>query len=155
MAFDALTADPDTFIEEIMTARRELEDVLAGVTDNDLEEPGMTGHWSGRMTLVHIARWDETVALIVLRERNGILPGVDEFEDYEAWNDYWATVDEGIPLALAKARYETAHEAIVRTLRCLQPDEWTEYIRGWVNAASVDHYRHHAETTRRWKAARA
>jgi hypothetical protein len=155
MGFDVLTAHPDEFIEQIVRARRELDATFAGLTDDDLEEPGMTGVWSGRMTLVHIARWDETVGLIVLREQNGILPGVNEFDDYEAWNDYWASVDEGIPLAAARSRYETAHEAVVRTLQCLRPEEWTEYIRGWANAASLEHYLHHAETTRRWRAARS
>jgi hypothetical protein len=151
MPFDAMTAEPDVFLDEILASRRELETVFAGLDDADLEEPGMTGVWSGRMTLTHIARWDETAALIILRDRHGILPGVNEFDDFEAWNDYWAAVDADIPLHAARARYETAHEAIVRTLRCLKVEEWTPLVRGWVNAASLEHYRHHAETTRRWR----
>ena len=155
MPFDAMTADPAEFLDEIRTARAELEAEFAGLTDADLEEPGMTGVWNGRMTLVHMARWDETAAHMVLRDRHGILPDANEFDDYEAWNQYWAAVDANISLNDAKARYQVAHEAIVRTLRHLAPEEWTDGVRGWVREATLNHYRHHAATTRRWRSERS
>ena len=151
MAIDAMTADPATVLDEIVAARAELEAEFAGLTPDVLEEPGMTGVWNGRMTLVHIARWDETAAHMILRDRHGIVPDMNEFDDYEAWNDSWAAVDADIPLWDAKARFQTAHEAILRTLRHLAPEEWTETVRGWVREATMNHYRHHAETTRRWR----
>lgn len=150
--FDAMTAEPDGFLAEMATARGELAAAFDGLTDADMEEPGMTGVWSGRMTLVHIARWDETATQMVLRDKLGVLPGVKEFDDYEWWNDRWAEVDADIPLDMARARYESAHEAIVRTLRSLNDDQWTPLVRGWAREASINHYRHHAETIRRWKA---
>lgn len=151
MIFDAMTADPDAYIEELLAARQALDDALAGLTDDDLETPGMTGVWNGRMTLIHIARWDETTTQIITRERLGVLPGTNEFHDYEWWNARWAAIDAAIPLWAARARYETAHEAIVRTLRGFTVGEWTPLVRGWVREASLEHYRHHAETTRRWR----
>lgn len=155
MTFDAMTANPDVYLDELLASRRELVDVFDGLTEDDLEAPGMTGVWSGRLTLVHIARWDETTTQIITRDRLGVLPGVNEFDDYEWWNDRWAEIDADIPLAAARARYETAHEAIVRTLRGFTVEEWTPLVRGWVREASLEHYRHHAETTRRWRAGRA
>jgi hypothetical protein len=152
--FDAMTANPAEFLDEIRTARAELEAEFAGLTDAEMEEPGMTGVWNGRMTLVHVARWDETAAHMVLRDRHAILPEINEFDDYEAWNDYWAAVDADISLWDAKARSQTAHEAIVRTLGHLSVEEWTEAVRGWAREATVNHYRHHAETTRRWRRVR-
>lgn len=154
MPIDAMTADPTTFLDEIALARAELEAEFAGLTDADLEEPGMTGEWSGRMTLIHIARWNEVAAHMVLRDRHGLLPGVNEFDDYEAWNRYWAEVDADISLWDAKARFQVAHEDIIRTLRHLAPEEWTDVVRGWVREATLNHYRHHAETTRRWREGR-
>ena len=71
MSFDAMSAAPAGFLDEIRTARAELEAEFAGLTDAEMEEPGMTGVWNGRMTLVHIARWDETAAHMVLRDRHG------------------------------------------------------------------------------------
>ena len=155
MGFDEKTANPSAFIEELLAARKELQAEFAGLTDEALEEPGMTGVWSGRMTLVHIAHWDETATQAIIRDRLGVLPGVDEYEDYEWWNDRWAELDADIPLWAAKARYETAHEAIVRTLSCLGNEEWTPVVRGWAYAASLEHYRKHAETTRRWNTSRS
>lgn len=154
MPFDPMIAGPDVFLAELLAARRELDTALAGLTVDELEQPGMTGVWSGRMTLVHIARWDEATTQIIVRDRYGILPGVNEYDDYEAWNDRWAEIDADIPLDTARARYETAHEAIVRTLHGFQTDEWTPLVRGWVRVASLEHYLHHAETTRRWRTSR-
>lgn len=149
--FDALTATREEFLAEWKRSRAELDAALAGLSDAELELPGMTGVWSGRETLVHIARWDEVAAEMIVRERLGILPGVNEYDYYEWWNLRWAEIDASIPLEVAKARYEVAHEAIVRTLSGLPDEAWTDSVRGWVRECSLNHYRHHAETTRRWR----
>lgn len=153
-AFDALTADRAVFLAEWAASRVELDAVFAGLSDVDLEVPGMTGDWNGRQTLVHIARWDEVTTEMILRDHFGELPGVNEYDDYEGWNLRWAAIDADIPLEAAWQRYHSAHEAIVRTMWWLPDSSWNAYVRGWVREASLNHYRHHAETTQRWIATR-
>ncbi len=152
--FDALTADREAFLAEWAGSRAELDAAFAGLTSADLELAGMTGTWNGRQTLVHVARWDETTTQMILRNALGVLPGVNEYEDYEQWNLIWADIDADITLEAAWQRYHSAHEAIVRTMRHLPDDAWNDYVRGWVREASLNHYRHHAETTLRWRAQR-
>lgn len=154
MACDPMTATPDALLQELMASRRELDAVLAGLTDKDFEVSGMTGVWNGRQTLVHIARWDEVTTGMIVRDRFRILSGMNEYHDYEWWNLRWAEIDVDIPLAVARTRYEVAHEAIVRALRGFAPEEWTPLVRGWVREASLNHYRHHADTVRCWRAER-
>lgn len=149
--FDALTANRDLFFREWRTARAELDAALAGLTDADMEVPGMTGGWNGRLTLVHIARWDEVTTEMIVRRWRGVLPGVNEYNDYEGLNLVWAELDADITLAAAWQRYHSAHEAILRTMAHIPDENWDNYIRGWVREASLNHYRHHAETTRRWR----
>lgn len=151
---DFMTASKEAVLEDWARARAELDESFLHLTPADLSEQGMTGVWDGRMTLVHIARWDETTTAMVLRHRQGFLPGENEFDDYEAWNLVWAEIDADIPLEAAWQRYHSAHEAIVRTLRHMPEEEWDDYVRGWIREASINHYRHHAETTRRWREAR-
>ena len=152
--FNALTADRATFLAEWLRSRSELDAAFAGLSDADLEVPGMTGVWNGRMTLVHIARWDEVTTEMIVRRWRGVLPGVNEYSDYEGLNLIWAEIDQEIPLDAAWQRDHSAHEAIVRTLKHIPYDGWDDYIRGWVREASLNHYRHHAETTRRWRRSR-
>lgn len=152
--FDILYVDRDSILNEWVQSRAELDDSFAGLMPQDLEQPGMTGFWNGRQTLVHIARWDETTTAMIMRHHVGLLPGENEFDDYEAWNLVWADIDDDIPLEAAWQRYHSAHEAILRTMRHLPEDGWDDYVRGWIREASLEHYRHHAETTRRWRAAR-
>lgn len=149
--FDALTADRETFLAEWRRSRSELDSALDGLSAADLEQPGMTGDWNGRVTLVHIARWDEVTTEMIVRHWRGVLPGVNEFSDYEGLNLIWAEIDADIPLEAAWQRYHSAHEAIVRTLTLMPDEAWDEYVRGWVREASLNHYRHHAETTNRWR----
>ena len=152
--FDALTANRDMFLADWARSRAELDAAFAGLTPADLEIGGMTGSWNGRLTLVHIARWDETTTAMVLRNALGVLPGVNEYDGYEQWNLVWADFDADITLEAAWQRYHSAHEAIVRTMRHLPDEAWNDYVRGWVREASLNHYRHHAETTSRWRAVR-
>lgn len=150
--FDALTANRQEFFAEWQESRAELEAVLAYLTADDLEQPGMTGAWNGRLTLVHIARWDEVTAEMIVRHWRGILPDVNEYDGYERWNLIWADLDADISLEAAWQRFHSAHEAIMRTMRHLPDELWDAYVRGWVREASLNHYRHHAETTNRWRA---
>src|SRR5699024_5193551 len=140
--FDALTADRQKFLAEWRKSRAELDAVLAGLSAEDLEQAGMTGAWNGRVTLVHIARWDEVTTEMIVRRRLGVLPGVNEYDDYEWWNVQWAELDADITMEAAWQRYHSAHEAIVRTLSLMPDDEWDAYVRGWVREASLNHYRH-------------
>lgn len=153
-AFNAITAHRQTLLSEWKRSRNELDEAFVGLTREDLEVPGMTGSWNGRLTLVHIARWDEVTTEMIVRRWKNILPGVNEYDDYEAINLVWAEIDADITLEAAWQRYHSAHEAIVRTLTCIPYDAWDDYIRGWVREASLNHYRHHAETTMRWRNSR-
>lgn len=152
--FDALTADRENFLAEWRKSRAELDAALEGLSPDDLEAPGMTGEWNGRVTLVHIARWDEVTTEMIVRRWHGVLPGVNEYADYEGLNLVWAQIDADIPLKSAWQRYHSAHEAIVRTLKLMPDEAWDDYVRGWVREASLNHYRHHAETTNRWRRTR-
>lgn len=149
--FDALTANRAEFLSEWRKSRAELDASLEGLSPHDLEIPGMTGDWNGRVTLVHIARWDEVTTEMIVRRWKGVLPGINEYDDYESLNLVWAEIDANITLEAAWQRYHSAHEAIVRTLTHMPDDTWDDYVRGWVREASLNHYRHHAETTNRWR----
>lgn len=149
--FDALTADKETFFAEWRASRAGLDAAFEGLSAPDLEEPGMTGDWNGRLTLVHIARWDEVTTEMIVRRWRGVLPGVNEYDDYEADNLVWAELDADITLEAAWQRYHSAHEAIMRTMAHIPEESWDEYIRGWVQVASLEHYQHHTETTNRWR----
>lgn len=152
--FDALTASRGEFLMEWRKSRAELDAALEGLSPDDLELPGMTGDWNGRLTLVHIARWDEVTTEMIVRRWRGVLPGVNEYDDYEGLNLVWAEIDADITLEAACQRYHSAHEAIVRTLALMPGHAWDDYVRGWVREASLNHYRHHAETTNRWRQGR-
>lgn len=152
MTFDHLTATPAEFIAEIHASRAEWEALIAPMSESDLELAGMTGHWNGRQTIIHLARWTETTTAMILRYRHGLLPGVDEYEDYDQWNDWWMEIDGDMPLSIARDRERLAFDGLIRTLLSFPDDAWDAYVRGWVHVAANEHYQKHVETTRAWLA---
>ena len=49
----------ERLFQRIDSAWRALQDSFAGLSDEDLLKPGVTGHWSVRDLLSHVATWEE------------------------------------------------------------------------------------------------
>lgn len=145
--------NPDEIRRDLASNRRALERLFDGLTDDDLREPGMTGHWSGKDTLAHIGRWDAFVAhAIELYLADGTLleGGVAKVIDrLLEINDEWAAEDRDLSLEAARARFVDEHAAARRAVDRIGPDQWDAETIRWVRALAI-HYEEHLETTGAW-----
>ena len=48
----------DQLLKDIHTARRRLEDLLSTLSQEDMEQPGVTGIWSVKDILAHLVAWE-------------------------------------------------------------------------------------------------
>lgn len=141
--------NPDEFLERIETNYGLLSDALAGLTDEQLMTPGLTGSWHGKDVMAHVARWEATaVAAIEHHLRGARLPG--DYRDYEAWNARWAEEDQAVPLDEIKQRFAESHRHLMSLLRGLSPEQWDRYVRAWLNGATWHHYAEHAGWIEEW-----
>ncbi|MFQ5855140.1 MAG: DinB family protein [Anaerolineae bacterium] len=141
---------PDEFFERIETTYAQLLGSLEGLTDEQLITPGMTGTWSGKDVMSHIARWEETTTAAIEHHLRGErLPG--DYRNYEAWNARWAEEDRDVPLNEVKRRFEESHQRLMDVLDSLSPEQWNRYVQAWLNGATWHHYEGHAGWIQEWR----
>ncbi len=134
---------PDALVGKVREFRAELEASLRDITNEEMLRPGMTGRWSGKDTLAHIARWDDATADLLLGYlRDGVNRG-SEYDDYEAWNALWEVEDRDITLAEARSRFAGAHATLTGTLERIPADRWDDVVVHWVRLTGIQHYGDH------------
>jgi hypothetical protein len=134
----------DETIARIETAWRELQEALAGLTDDEMRRPGASGPWSVKDVLAHIAFWHEHMVDVATRRAAGEdvgAPDVDALnaraaEERKDWSPQHAR-DE------LQRTYLIALETI-RTIPNIDP--------GLVEGDTWDHYQDHAADIRAWRA---
>ncbi len=150
--------DPEQMLMQVHAGRRDLERALDGISDEELMLPGMTGTWSGKDTIVHIARWDEFVANVVRHVRSDRSDGTlyaggykVVIETYLEQNDIWAEEDRDVPLEHARERFAGSHAQVLTALDELPASEWDDEVVAWVNAL-IEHYPEHTPNILEWRA---
>lgn len=158
---DQTRTDPEQLLLQVHAGRRDLERALDGITDEELMLPGMTGTWSGKDTLVHIARWDDFVANVIRHvgsdRRDGTLYAGGYkvvIATYLEQNDIWAEEDRDVPLDEARHRFTDSHTRMLAALDELPASEWDDEVVAWVNAL-IEHYPEHTPIILAWRAQRA
>jgi hypothetical protein len=155
---DHRPTDPDQLLIQVHAGRRDLERALDGISDEELMLPGMTGAWSGKDTLVHIARWDEFVANVVRHDRRDGTLYAGGYEVVIAThleqNEIWAEEDRDVPLIEVRDRFAGAHAEVLTALDELPASEWDGEVVAWVNAL-IEHYPEHTPLILEWRARRA
>ncbi len=142
---------PDALVGKVRESRVELEASLRDITNEEMLRPGMTGRWSGKDTLAHIARWDDATADLLLGYlRDGVNRGSD-YDDYEAWNARWEVEDRDITLAEARSRFAGAHATLTGTLERIPADRWDDVVLHWVRLTGIQHYGDHLAPILAWR----
>jgi len=149
---------PEQLLMRVHAGRRDLQRALDGISDEELMMPGMTGAWSGKDTLIHIARWDEFVANAVRHDRRDGTLYAGGYKvviaTYLEQNDIWAEEDRDVPLADAKHRFADSHAQVLAALDELPASEWDDEIVAWLNAL-IEHYPEHTPIILAWRARRS
>ncbi len=149
------TISIDEMIRKIDAAWADFMASQPGMSDEELLVPGVTGEWSARDILAHVAVWD-TYA------RNA-LPGILETgrpaastEDTDTYNARMTEEKRGLSLEEVRTELEESHQRLLDYLRSLDPASiagntaFTERLA----ADTWDHYPDHAAAIRTWREAR-
>lgn len=126
-----------------------------GLSDEEMLEPGVTGSWSVRDILAHVAVWDALVRTVL----PGILetghrPEYDEAnEDLGAFNARMTEEKRGLSLDQVRQELEQNHQRLMEYLRDVAPDEVAanEAFRERLTADTWDHYPEHSAAIRDWR----
>lgn len=128
----------------------------AGLTDEQLTQPGVAGDWSVRDTIAHVAWWEEEA----LKHLPTILAGerlpryAATYGGIDAFNALKTDENRALSLTAVRAQAEDTHRRLVAYLQGLPPDQIAgdERFRRRLRLDTFGHYPLHTEQIRTWRA---
>ena len=103
---------------------------------------GFTGEWSAKDVVAHLGRWEAVALEAVNGRRKGASPAED-YDDYQRWNELWASEDQNISWEAARERWRNSHQQLRALLGEIKPEEWDDFVRKWVEGSTYGHYEEH------------
>jgi Mycothiol maleylpyruvate isomerase N-terminal domain len=110
----------------------------------DPSQPRLTGDWSATDVVAHLGRWESAALEAINGQRAGAGRGrVEDYSDYQIWNERWAREDKGLSWDSARERWRRSHQELRELLGELKMGEWDDFVRGWADASTYGHYEEH------------
>ena len=126
-----------------------LLEALEGIPRDKMEEPGVSGEWSVKDLIGHVAFWDTQAVESIHRRAAGEPAGQ---RDWQAMNDRSAAAIRNRPLEDLKTQLVQTHQQMLDVLRTLPPtDPMTADVCSFIPADTYQHYDDHAAEIRAWR----
>jgi hypothetical protein len=157
------------FLEVVEHSWQQLDDALAGIDDEAMQEPGVIDTWSLQGLLGHVSTWEQVALRHVEQWRSGQpvsgLGGVS-IDDYNAQE---SARRQSWSLAQIRAEASETRERLRTTVQSLTDEEWHTIVGegerrrplgDWIGGAlggdlgPGTHASEHAEQIRAWRAGR-
>jgi hypothetical protein len=148
-------------------SREALLNAMAGLTDEDLAAPGVTGDWSIKDSLAHISAWERMFIGWIDALMAGRRPDRPADATQEWVNETNARIfDEhrGRGLDAVRQESQASHDALLALIDRLSEDELFDpqhfgWARGnalapWLRGNADQHYGEHREAIGQWRAGR-
>ncbi len=126
-----------------------LTEVMDGIPAERLEEPGVSGEWSVKDLIAHVAFWDAQAMEKIHRRAAG---EPVRTVDWQAMNDREAAASRSRSLDDLRAELHQAHRQLLDVLGTLPPtDPMTADVCSFVPDDTYEHYDEHAAEIRAWR----
>ncbi len=152
----------EALLQRARDERRRLEEALNRVTEAEMELPGVTGDWSIKDTLAHIAEWEQQFLGWYRAGRRGEIPERPDFENIDPFNRTIYEKHADRSLADVCAWFEASYRELVAALKGMTQEElftmgvyaWTgDYpLAVYARANADEHYAEHADSIYAWLA---
>lgn len=138
--------------EELLHAEelgwRQLNELLDGLSDEDLVEPYGADGWSARDVMWHIACWAADCARALDQMAAGVFTGQIPAEDTETVNRRLLEQSRGLDPATVRADWHPTRTMMVERFAALHP--LTPDADEWFDEAGPRHYEEHLPDLRAW-----
>ena len=141
-----------TRIEE---AWARLQASYAGLTPEELLEPGVTGAWSVRDILAHVTTWEEeALRYLPLIATGGTPPRYSTtYGGIDAFNARMTEAKRGLALVTVLRQLDDTHRRLVELVQAAPDAQITSEtrFRHRLRLDTYSHYPHHTEAIQRWR----
>ena len=150
-------------LEALENGREEFLDLIEGLSEQELQQPGVAGDWSIKDILAHLSRWEgELVKLLWQAGQGSGTPSTMQFSpvDVDEINARWWAQSRDRPLESVLGDFHAVRTQTMRRVEAFSNQDLTDPKRfpwsegkplwEWVEGDSFGHEAEHAEQIRGW-----
>lgn len=145
----------ERMLDQLEAAWRDFQDAYAGLTDEQLPIPGVTGAWSVRDLIAHVTWWDEeAITHLPLILAGGRPPRYSTtYGGIDAFNALMAEKKRDLSLAEVRQEFATTHQRLIDYIRGLPSERIVAEprFRRRLKLDAFGHYPIHAADIRAWR----
>jgi uncharacterized damage-inducible protein DinB len=140
-----------------------MEAALAGLSDEQLTQPGLEGEWSVQDVLSHLTAWEAELVTGLSKVRRGQKPGKTRWTAAEIndQNAKWYAENKGRPLERVLADFHGVRKQSLRQVESLTDQDIAEpraflnqgTIADWALTWVIEHETEHAHHIAEWRKA--
>lgn len=142
-------------LNKLDAAWTEFRESYAGLSEEQLLRPGVTGEWSVRDTMAHVTWWDEeALKHLPLILAGGRPPRYSmTYGGIDAFNALITGQKHDLSLAEVQREFEETHRRLVAYIQTVSPEQLSgdNRFRRRLRLDTYGHYPLHTEEIRNWR----
>lgn len=154
-------------IEALSLSRADFIEIIAGLSDEEMEQPGQVGNWSIKDVLAHLNMWEAESIKMLFQAGQGSKPTTLHFKqvDDDAVNAQWYAESKDRSLEAILDDFEGVRNQLIRRLETFKDSELNEVgyfpwlknqsLSDLIISYTIEHETEHAANIRTWRQARS
>ena len=150
--------DRQQLLKQLDKAWAAIKGSYAGLSDSQLTEPGVTGHWSVKDILGHVTTWeDEALKYLPLILKGGRPPRYIQYGGIDAFNAQMTEQKRGLSLSDVLKQLDETHRRLIDYVQSAPEEQFTREtrFRRRLRLDTYSHYPKHAKAIREWREQRS
>ena len=147
--------DRQQLLKHLDKAWAAIKESYAGLSDSQLTEPGVTGHWSVKGILAHVTTWEEeALQYLPLIIKGGRPPRYSiKYGGINGFNAQMTARKRGLSLSDVLRQLDETHRRLIDYVQSVPEEQFTREtrFRRRLRLDTYSHYPKHAEAIRKWR----
>ncbi len=152
----------EELISVLTTGRDDFLKILQGLSDQEMETPGVVEQWSIKDILVHLTRWEAEIIKLLWQAKQGIKPSTAHFRgtSIDDVNKRWYEESQSRTLKIVMSDFLGVRKQTLRRVEEISdsvltnPKQYT-WLEGkplweWIAEDSFEHEAEHGDQIRVW-----
>jgi hypothetical protein len=151
--------DRQQVLKQLDKAWVAIKESYTGLSDSQLTEPGVTGHWSVKDTLAHVTTWEEEALKYLPLIIKGGKPARYslQYGGIDAFNAQMTEQKRGLSLSDVLRHLDETHRRLIDYVQSVPEEQFTREtrFRRRLRLDTYSHYPKHAKAIREWREQRS
>jgi hypothetical protein len=155
--------EKEKLLSALTTGRADFLTAIQGLSDQEMQNPGVVEQWSVKDILVHLTRWEAEIIKLLWQAKQGITPTTVHFSptSVDDLNEIWYKESQTRSLKIVMDDFLGVRKQTVRRVEeisqsvLIDPQQYA-WLNGkqlweWIAVDSFEHEAEHGEQIRAWQ----